>query len=175
MSKSTCINLEERFGARYRVRFEANGTTKPRWDREDWPWLMEIHGRYGMVYPQGSDILQAMTKRRRIGAQLRALPCVLTARGERETVITFHIDDAPAVFQLIKPYRRRQVSAAERERLATLSTRFGFGAQHISERDFPAAESTNVVSDGAAAVILRTTPQRSRNSTRRRRSPRGDD
>ena len=31
MSEPTCINLEERFGRRFRVTFEANGATRYRW------------------------------------------------------------------------------------------------------------------------------------------------
>jgi len=140
---ASCVNLQERFGRRYRVGWEADGATKGLWPKDDWPWLMEIRGRHGVVSPKGGDVLQAMTPHRRVGARLRALPwCVAIARGEEETVVTFHVDDAAAVFKLIRPYRRRRVSEAERRRLAALSARFGFGAGHISESDFPALEST---------------------------------
>lgn len=76
---ATCINLAERFGRRYRIGWETEGKTKSEWPREDWPWLMELRCRYGKVYPLGGEILQAMTDKRRIGAQLRRLPCVLHA------------------------------------------------------------------------------------------------
>ena len=42
------------------------------------------------------------------------MPCALTARDDAETTVTFHVDDAPAVFQLMKPYRRRHVTEAAR-------------------------------------------------------------
>lgn len=140
----TCIDLHERFGRRYRVSWEADGATKELWPKDEWPWLMEIRCRYGVVSPKGGDVLQAMTPRRRVGAKLRALPwCVVAiARGEEETIVTFHVDDAATVFKLIRPYRRRRLSETERRRLAALSARFGFGAGRISERDFPELEST---------------------------------
>jgi hypothetical protein len=142
MSEPTCINLEERFGRRYRVSFEADGATRYQWPETERPWLMEIRGRHGMVYPKGGEILQAMTTHTRIAGKLRALPCVVSVRGDAETVVTFHVDDAPAVFQLLKPYRRRHVSPAERERLAALGSRFRFGGGHGVQSDFPAVEST---------------------------------
>jgi hypothetical protein len=136
----TYVNLQERFGHRYRVGWEANGATKGQWPREDWPWLMEIPCRYGLIYPKGGEILQAMTGRPNIRAELRALPVILSSRGDLETVVTFRVDDAEQVFALLKPYRRRQVSDAERDRLRALSARHGFPRKDrqdigASERD----------------------------------------
>jgi hypothetical protein len=148
----TCIDLQARFGRRYRVSFEADGATRSQWPESDRPWLLEIRGRSGVVYPQGGEILVAMTPRPRLGAKLRALPCVLTARGDTETVVAFHVDDAPAVFALLKPYKRRQVSAAERERLAALRARTGIGAERPTRSDFPAAGSTIGGEDDAGHV-----------------------
>lgn len=78
----TCVNLQERFGRRYRVSWEADGATKGLWPKDEWLWLMEIRGRHGVVSPKGGDVLQALTPRRRVGAKLRALPwCVAIALG----------------------------------------------------------------------------------------------
>jgi hypothetical protein len=155
MSEPTCINLQERFGKRYRVSLEANGASKHQWPKEDWPWLMELRCRYGRVYPKGGEILQATTDRPRIGAQLRALPCVLTTRGDAEIVVTVPVDHAPAVVALLRPYRRRQLSDAQRERLRVLSAAHGFqrgGRQHNVQSDFPTLESTIGAPDGSEAV-----------------------
>ncbi len=151
MSESACISLAERFGRRFRLSWEANGATKTQWTPEDRPWLLEIRGRHGVVYPKNGEILQAMSYRPRIARQLRALPCVLTARGDVETVVTFHVVDAEAVFALLKPYRRRQVAEAQRQRLATVGKRFRFSGQHGVESAFPALESTNAAPDGRQA------------------------
>lgn len=142
----SCINLQERFGDRYRVGWEADGVTKALWPRKDWPWLMELQCHYGTVYPQGGDLLQAMTDRSRIARQLRALPCVLSARGDAETVVRFHVDDIEQVLAVLKPYRRRQVSEAERERLRAVGADHRFkpkAAPDGSESDFSELESTN--------------------------------
>jgi len=139
-----CINLQERFGRRYRIGWEAGGKTRSQWPPEDWPWLMEIKCRYGTVSPFGGEILQAMTDKPRIGTQLRKLPCVLHARGADEVVIRFHVDHIGQVLALLKPYRRRQASEAERERLARLSHRHGFSAKRISETQHSALGATNV-------------------------------
>lgn len=129
MSEPTCINLDAMFGRRYRISWEANDATRSQWAHEDWLWLMEIRCRYGVVYPKGGELLQAMTDCPRIGAQLRRCG-VLSSCGDSETIVTFNVTNAPAVFALLKPYRRRQVSAAERERLAALGSPFRFGAGH---------------------------------------------
>jgi hypothetical protein len=120
MSEPICIDLQARFGKRYRIGWEADGAAKPQWPRDEWPWLMELRCRYGRVYPKGGEILQAMTDRPRIGAQLRNLPCVLKAHGDDEVVVHFHVDDIGQVLALLKPYRRRQLSEAQRVRLRAM-------------------------------------------------------
>ena len=138
----SCIDLRERFGKRYRVRFEADGATKNQWPQSDWPWILEIRCKRGRIYPKGGDILQAMTNRRTIGRRLRALPCVLTARGELESVVTFHVDEIDRVCALLKPYRRRVLSETERSRLREL----GFKRKALlgnAGSESTALESTN--------------------------------
>ncbi|MGD0950039.1 MAG: hypothetical protein ABSA52_21760 [Candidatus Binatia bacterium] len=142
MSEPSCINLQERFGKRYRVSWEAGGATRYQWPEADRPWLMEIRGRRGVVYPVGGEILTAVGTGARIGAKLRALPCIRSARGELEVVVTFHVDHVPAVLGLLKPYRRRQVSEAARERLATVGARFRFSAGHGVQSEQAGLEST---------------------------------
>ena len=137
-----CVNLEERFGRRYRIGWEANGATKALWPKEEWPWLMELRCHAGMVSPWGGELLQAWTDKPRVGAKLRRLPCVVHVKGDEEVVIRFHVVHIEAVLAILKPYRRRQVSEAEKERLAGFSKRFGFGAKRISETHETALEST---------------------------------
>jgi len=130
-----CISLAERFGQRYRIGWEADGATKGLWPREEWPWLMEIVCRYGRVAPYGGEILIATTTHRRIGAVLRGLPGLLHAKGEDEVVVRFHVDHLDAVLAVIKPYRRRRVTAVERKRLAQIGATFRFGQMHGVERE----------------------------------------
>jgi hypothetical protein len=152
MSAPTCVDLQARFGRRYRVSFEASGVTRSQWPEADRAWLLEIRCRRGVVYSQGGDVLAAVTDRPLIGRRLRRLPCILSVRGDIETIVTFHVDDAPAVFAQLHPYRRRQVSTAERQRLAALSARHGFrkhgAAPRITDGDFSTSELTIGTTDG---------------------------
>lgn len=67
-------------------------------------------------------------------------------------VVTFHVDDAEAVFAVLKPYRRRQVSEAERERLVAPGSRFRFGAGHGVQSDHSEPGATIEGQDGAGVV-----------------------
>jgi hypothetical protein len=118
MSEPTCIDLQARFGKRYRIGWEAGGATKGQWPEADRPWLMEIRCRFGRIFPKGGEILQAMTDRPRMGTKLRALPCVLAARGDLETVVTVHVDDIDQVLALLRPYRRRQAGTPSAKQIA---------------------------------------------------------
>ena len=148
------IDLRARFGDRYRIRPEAGGTTWYETPKHERPWLLEVPCRYGIVYPQSGETLAASTDRPRIGAKLRALPGVLTARGDAEVVVPFHVDDADAVLRVLKPYRRRRLSEAERARSREVLAR----VRRKRTRDslptsgFPALESTMPTSDEAQAA-----------------------
>lgn len=113
-----CIDLQARFGGIYRIGWEGAGATKHAWPREEWPWLMRMRCKYGAVYPYGGDLLQTFTDHPRIGRRLRALPFLLHARGDAETVVRFQLDYLQDVLALLRPYRRRQLSSAHKARLA---------------------------------------------------------
>jgi hypothetical protein len=156
MSEPTCI---ERFGKRYRIGWEAGGATKGQWPEAERPWLMELRCRFGTIYPKGGEILQAMTDRPRIGAKLRALRCVLSSKGDLETVVSFHVDDIEQVLALLKPYRRRQLSEARREQLRLAGAGHRFKKQGRpcgTQSDLPAPESTIEPPDEGVATPLAT-------------------
>jgi len=150
----TCIDLQQRFGRRYRIGFEADGATKAQWPREEWPWLMELRCHRGKVYPHGGELLQAYTDRRAIGRMLRALPCVLHAKGDDETVIRFHVDHIDAVLAILKPYRRRQLSEAQKKQQAERLAAFRFGKSAAVQDAKAALESTNAGRDEGQATCL---------------------
>jgi hypothetical protein len=122
MKKPTCSSLQERFGSRYRVTLAADRATKAGTPADELPWLFEVRCRFGVVYAYDGEILAASTSSARIGAKLRALPFILHAKGNAEVTIRFHVGHAEDVLRLLKPYRRRQVSEAERERLRAIGT-----------------------------------------------------
>jgi len=139
ITESACIDLAERFGRRYRIASEEQAA--------DWPlaervWLAQIRCRFGHVGVQGGERLYAFTDRRRIGTTLRALPFLERAQGDDEVRVVFHVDHLDAVLAILKPYRRRQVSEAERERLRAAGAAHRFGPGDGLQSDFPPLEST---------------------------------
>ena len=112
-----CIDLAARFGGRHPVTHEEQAAE---WPPSDRPWLARIACRHGYVGVHGGDRLYAFTDRARIGARLRALPFIERAQGDTETRVVFHVDHLEAVLAILRPYRRRQVSKAERQRLAAM-------------------------------------------------------
>jgi hypothetical protein len=142
----TCLDLAACYGHRYRIVYEEQVAEWPAAERL---WLARIACRHGHVGVQGGERLHAFTDRPRIGAQLRRLPFVEQAQGDVEVRIVFHLDHLDAVLALLKPYRRRQVSEAERERLRAMGsrTRFHAGREGGLQSDFPASGSTGAAAD----------------------------
>jgi hypothetical protein len=117
-----CINLQQQFGTRYRVTFDAAYSPKhvPR-NKLD-PWTMQILCQRGVVYPHGGDVLAVEVEGRRVTAnRLRQLDCTTTFQeGDSFLAVTFHVADFDEVAAIVKPRRRRQVSEVERQRLALI-------------------------------------------------------
>ena len=130
------VDLEATFARRLKVTHEADDVTWFSWAEIDRPWLLEIVGHNGTVSPWGGELLQCSSDRPRISARLLALPFVVAHRGGaekgEECVIRFHVDHAAAVFEIIRPYLRRQVSETEKARLREMgaSHRFKKGVPH---------------------------------------------
>lgn len=126
-----CINLQERFGQRYRVAFDPayDPAHRPK-DKLD-PWYMVILCERGVIYPYGRSRLAAEVAGRPVTAnRLRRLACTTTIQeGDHFLAVTFDVSDFGTVAAFLKPRRRCQVSQAERERLKGLSAEHGFGSQ----------------------------------------------
>lgn len=123
-----CVNLRERFGSKYRIAFdEAYDARGKRGDNID-PWYMELPCRRGTIYPYGRDVLAVMVDGRPLtAAQLANLSgCRLIQDGDQEKTFLFDVAHFDTVAAIVRPYRKRQVSDAERERLAGLSKVHGF-------------------------------------------------
>lgn len=109
-----CPNLHELFGSKYRVTWEQDGMTAHRESNPETKWRMRIVGKRGEVYPYGPNRLAVATGNpyvaRKLGQKIKP--------GE-ECAVQFHVDNTQTVFDLIKPRRRKQVSEATKERLAS--------------------------------------------------------
>ena len=117
-----CINLQQQFGTRYRVTFDAAYSPKhvPR-NKLD-PCMMLIPCQRGIIYSHGGDLLTVEVEGRRVTAnRLRQLDCTTTCQeGASVLAVTVQAADVAEVAAIVKPKRRRQVSDAERQRLASI-------------------------------------------------------
>ena len=140
-----CLDLEVRFGSKYRIGWEDNGSNREGTPRAEHPWIRTIECLYGSVFVHGGEILGAFTPNRRIGKQLRRLPFLEHVQGDVETVIRFHASHLPEVLALLRPRRRRTLSAEHRAKLVEAGSRHRFkaGVSSGSEGQLPAAGATN--------------------------------
>jgi hypothetical protein len=113
----TCLNLRERFGRHYRIAFDPcydpKGVPRAKLD----PWYMTIPCRLGTIYPVGGDRLAVeVDYHPHVARKLAALPgAALTQNGDREKTFTFPAALFDQVAAVVRPYRRRRVSEAQRQ------------------------------------------------------------
>ena len=118
----SCINLKERFGAQYKVTYEESYyAERSRHTLVD-PWLMIIPCQHGHIYPQGGDLLAVSTdKRGGIARQVIGSPFVTVEQDGTDGInATFPVERFDEVAAIVKPKRRRRLSAERRERLAEM-------------------------------------------------------
>lgn len=117
-----CIDLQERFGRRFRTEQEESYTAEngPGARRRD-PWLTIIPCRFGHLFPFGGDLLAAsIDGRPKVAARLRKLDCVRVHQdGDAgELTVVFDVRDLAKVVKIIRPRRRRRISPERRAELA---------------------------------------------------------
>lgn len=117
MKLPTCINLAARFGDRYRIGFDPvyDPRHRPK-DKLD-PWMMVLPCSRGRIYPHGDDLLAVHVEGHRlVRGKLKRLGLTLHGEGDDEATFLFPLDRFDEVAKIVRPYRRPQLSVAERER-----------------------------------------------------------
>lgn len=120
-----CIDLRQRFGKKYRVKYEESYYAE-RGDgaRSDAPWLQIIPCQHGHIYPFGGEMLAASTDTRGpIAKRLVRLACTAVVQdGDDGVNASFHVDDFDQIAEIIKPRkrRRRSMSEEDKKRLAEM-------------------------------------------------------
>ena len=154
----SCIDLKARFDKRYRVVYEesyyADHGDGAR--RED-PWLMILLCRYGHIFPHGGTTLAASVDGHpNVAGQLRRLKCCRVHQdGDHgELTARFDVADFAEVAQIMRPRRRRLVSAEQRERLRAMG--FKKGSQSYYKSD-PTARGGVPGPQGDPEYLLRQT------------------
>jgi len=119
-----CINLQKRFGRRYRVAYEESYYAEfgSRITREV-PELMILLCRYGHIYPAGGTMLAASVDGHpNVAGRLRRLKCCRPHQDGDfgELTVLFDVADFAEIAKIMRPRRRRQISEAERSRLRNI-------------------------------------------------------
>jgi hypothetical protein len=109
---STPINLRNCFGRRYRIEYDEAHS-----GRKDDPWMQIIPCRRGHIYPNGGNLLGVATNTR--GATANAIAklqgVTVTQQGTDGINAIFPVELFPKVAKLVKPRRKRQLTAKERQ------------------------------------------------------------
>jgi hypothetical protein len=155
MTIPACIDLAKWFGSEYQIRFDEADNRQRRATID--PWLFEIPCRRGVIHPYGGTVLAVMVDGRpKLASQLRRLACCTVLQdGDEESTFGFDVNHFPEVAAIVLPRRRRQISEAERQRLADLSKRHGFVA-HQSDVVSGAPTHANGKSDPNLVLESRT-------------------
>ncbi|MCC6126622.1 MAG: hypothetical protein IT426_16800 [Pirellulales bacterium] len=116
----TCIDLTQRFGKIYRVNYEESHRAAygPNGKTDD-PWLKIIPCQRGHIFPWGGNRLAASTKTIGPTAKaLRVMPGVEVVQdGSDGVTVIFDVGLFDRVAKMLKPWRKRHLSAEHRRRL----------------------------------------------------------
>ena len=113
-----CINLKERFGKRYKVRYAEDYFAQygPRAITVD-PWYQIIPCIGGEIYPHGGDKLAAFLRRGPRAEALKRLGCVAVKTiGSDGVTVLFAVADFDQVAEIMRPRKRAQRNLTPEQR-----------------------------------------------------------
>jgi hypothetical protein len=159
-----CVNLKDRYGDVYKVVYEESYYVEcgPNARVVD-PWLMVVICKHGEIYPWSESELVASTARKgSIAGRLKSLPYTSLHRdGADGADVIFPVDRFDEVAEIMRPRRRRRLSASERLRLAKIGAKFRFphGAQAAKTSRIcvprPQDDSEPMTAPATAQMIVR--------------------
>jgi hypothetical protein len=117
---STCVNLRELSGGRYRVTYDpAYRPGHVPHDQRD-PWMLQIPCRAGcVIYPHGGTTLAVeVNGHKNLAAALRQLGLTCHQDGDAEKTFLFDAADFDRVAAVVRPHRRQRYTAAQRRDMA---------------------------------------------------------
>jgi hypothetical protein len=116
---ATCVNLAARFGRDYKITHDPAARTRSQ--KRD-PWMMQLpcRGEGVTIYPFGGDRLAVeVDGRPGLAKKLAGIPgVVLWQDGDGEKTFLFPVGRFTEVAAVVKPHRRRRLSAEQRAELA---------------------------------------------------------
>lgn len=119
------IDLKEWFGKDYRVAADPGGGPS---NRDPWYWIIPC--RYGEIYPFGGDLLCVWIVGTRRSALAEKLVPQLRRHqtGESEAVFLFPVALFDRVAELVRPRRKRRLSAGHRKTLTVAGAAHRYSA-----------------------------------------------
>jgi hypothetical protein len=115
----SCVDLQAVFGKEYRVTAQ-DGTERKRGKRVDpWNWEIRCARGQGSIQPYGGTRLSVYVDSPSLKDRLRRCPgAEVIQEGDTEIHIAVPVTQHEAVFALVEPCRRRQLSEAAKSQLA---------------------------------------------------------
>jgi hypothetical protein len=138
-----CVNLQLRFGKRYRIGFDPvfdpHGKHRDRID----PWLYVIPCQRGTIYPHGGSLLAVEVDGRAITRQrLRGLGCTTVIQdGDESVAVTFDVADIDQIAEIVKPRRKRRLSEEQRRQAAERLAPYQFNPRSTDHSQRPKTHS----------------------------------
>jgi hypothetical protein len=140
------IDIRAIAGNRYRVEWEQSRVA-----RDDDPWLLVIPCARGHIYPHSSELLGVATDSRSAGLALAKLPGVTVLQeGDDGFNLVFGPKLLPKVAKIVRPKRRRQLSAVQRDICRERLAKHQF--KPARQSDFTSAGTTLLAGDVSLAA-----------------------
>jgi hypothetical protein len=123
----TPIDLKQQFGARYRVTYEESYFADRTRQTVADPWLMVIPCAAGHIFPWDHRLAYSANRRGPVASRVAALPgAEIVQDGDDGQNIAFPVEQFDAVAEIVRPRRRRRLSAEHREKLREAGKQFRF-------------------------------------------------
>ena len=139
MPDPKCVNLMARFGDRYKIGFDPCYDPKHRPREKYDSWMMVVLCERGAIHPYGGNLLAVEVENRPVTAnRLRELDCTTLAQeGDYFAAFTFNVADFIQIAEIVKPRRRRRLSAAQKREAANRLRDYQFKARSPSHSQRP--------------------------------------
>jgi hypothetical protein len=116
MQERTCIDLQERFGEKYKIGKDPSYWAehgKGGWAHD--PWLLLIPCKFGHIYPQGGTTLAASVDGHcKIAGELRRLGLKVHQSGSDGDTLLFDVEQFKAVAKIMRPHRKPRQTEEQR-------------------------------------------------------------
>ena len=115
------LNLKGLYGNQYRITYDPSAESEANGKND--PWMFVIPCQYGEIYPHSNKLL-SIRSISRVGQELPSLK--ILNDGDGEAVFLFPPEMMNKVARIVKPRKRRHLSAEHKQKLMKSSECFRF-------------------------------------------------